>query len=144
MQISEMTMEEVNARLAEINSEIETRSGEQLEARTGTRHPAEVGRDRHSNVAINRVEAADYSVGAVGYKGEGLDDVAVLVFQLCLNRPAVVEAVLIVEMDGEKGTLHGVEAELVAEVAPIGEVLVEGTHVVEQRCAHAKAKLVFL
>ena len=31
MQISEMTMEEVNARLAEINSEIETRSGEQLE-----------------------------------------------------------------------------------------------------------------
>ncbi len=118
--------------------------GEEFETRPCTRHPAEVCSDWHGDVAINGVEAADKAVVAVGHKGERLDGVAVFVFQLCLNRPAVVEAILVVEMGCEEGTLHGVEAESVAVVAHVGEVLVEGAHVVEQRRAYAEAKLVFL
>lgn len=118
--------------------------GEEFETRPRTCHPAEVGRDRHGDVAVDGVEAADKAVVAVGHKGERLDGVAVFVFQLCLNRPAVVEAILVVEMGCEEGTLHGVEAESVAVVAHVGEVLVEGAHVVEQRRAYAEAKLVFL
>lgn len=118
--------------------------GEQFEARPGTCHPAEVGSDRHGDVAVDGIEAADQSIVAIGHEGECLDGVAMLVFQLCLNRPAVVEAVLVVEMDCKEGTLHGVEAEFVAVVAHVGEVLVEGTHVVEQCRAHTEAELVFL
>lgn len=119
----------------------ESKTREEFDAGARTRHPAEIAGDRKGKIGVGEIDGA-YRHRAL-YSHVHLR-VAVLVFEACLERPAVVETVLIVEIQAVVGGVVGsdVDAAVRGDQLPaVHQILVHVRHAVAQCATHAEAEL---